>query len=53
MNAGSIREILGLLHGPGYDGVLSNECEGQAGPMIERSLAWLRSTLDGLDIPHD
>ena len=29
----------------GYAGVLSIECEGQGGPMIERSLAWLRETL--------
>ena len=34
-----------------YDGVLSMECEGQGGPMIERSLAWLRATLAGLDLP--
>jgi len=27
------------------------ECEGQAGPMIERSLAWLRKTLAELNIP--
>ena len=34
-----------LLVGTGYDGVLSIECEGQGGPMIERSLAWVRNTL--------
>jgi hypothetical protein len=27
------------------------ECEGQGGPMIERSLAWLRKTLDELKVP--
>ena len=27
------------------------ECEGQAGPMIEKSLAWLRQTLKDLNIP--
>jgi hypothetical protein len=26
----------------GFQGVLSIECEGQGGPMIERSLAWVR-----------
>jgi hypothetical protein len=25
-----------------YDGVVSLECEGQGGPMIERSLAFVR-----------
>jgi hypothetical protein len=30
--------------------VLSIECEGQAGPMIEKSLAWLRATLKELGI---
>ena len=34
----------------GYDGVLSIECEGAGGPMIERSLAWLRGTLAELGI---
>ena len=35
----------------GYQGTLSMECEGQGGPMIEKSLAWLRKTLDELKIP--
>jgi sugar phosphate isomerase/epimerase len=34
-----------MLIDSGYDGVLSIECEGQGGPMIERSLAWLRGVL--------
>jgi hypothetical protein len=29
----------------GYDGVLSMECEGQGGPMIEKSLAWLKALI--------
>lgn len=53
VNADNIRRILGLLRDHGYDGNLSMECEGQGGPMIERSLAWLRATLDELGIPHD
>ena len=28
-----------------YQGVLSMECEGDGGPMIERSLAWLRAAI--------
>jgi inosose dehydratase len=34
----------------GYQGTLSMECEGQAGPMIEKPLAWLRQTLAELKI---
>jgi hypothetical protein len=29
------------------------ECEGQGGPMIERSLAWLRKTLKELKIKEE
>lgn len=45
VNADNIRTIIENLVDNGYDGVLSMECEGQGGPMIERSLAWLRETL--------
>ena len=51
VNADNIRKCIALLRDHGYDGVLSMECEGQGGPMIERSLAWMRKTLDELDIP--
>jgi sugar phosphate isomerase/epimerase len=50
VNATNIKQCLALLRDHGYDGVLSIECEGQAGPMIEQSLAWLRSTLKELAI---
>jgi inosose dehydratase len=50
VNAENIRQCLGILRDAGYDGVLSMECEGQGGPMIERSLGWLRGTLKGLGI---
>lgn len=53
VNADNIREILGNLHASGYDGTLSIECEGQSGPMLERSLGWLRATLDELGVPHE
>ena len=29
------------------------ECEGQGGPLIEKSLGWLRGTLAELGIPED
>ncbi len=43
VNAENIRRCLRLLRDVGYRGVLSIECEGQGGPMIERSLAWMRA----------
>ncbi|MBX7259895.1 MAG: sugar phosphate isomerase/epimerase [Candidatus Hydrogenedentes bacterium] len=50
VNAGNIKQCLMLLRDRSYDGILSMECEGQGGPMIERSLAWLRNTLKELKI---
>ncbi|WP_165231048.1 sugar phosphate isomerase/epimerase family protein [Aquisphaera insulae] len=51
VNADNIRQVLALLRDRGYDGVLSMECEGGGGPMIEKSLGWLRRTLGELGIP--
>jgi len=45
VNAGNILACLEILRENGYRGVLSLECEGQGGPMIERSLAWAREQL--------
>ncbi len=50
VNAENIKKVLGILKDNGYGGVLSMECEGQGGPMIEKSLAWLRKTLKELGI---
>lgn len=50
VNADNIRQCLTVLRDAGFDGVLSMECEGQSGPMIEKSLAWLRQTLRELGI---
>jgi len=50
VNADNIRKCLKVLRDKGYNGVLSMECEGQAGPMIEKSLAWMRKTLAELNI---
>ena len=50
VNAENIKKCLGLLRDRGYQGVLSIECEGQGGPMIEQSLQWLRGTLAELNI---
>lgn len=43
--------LLQILRDHGYNGVLSMECEGQAGPIVEKSLARLRGTLEGLGVP--
>jgi sugar phosphate isomerase/epimerase len=53
VNAANIQKCLKLLRDHGYDGVLSMECEGQGGPMIERSLKWMRETLAALGISSD
>ena len=53
VNAENIRRCLEILRGHGFDGTLSMECEGQGGPMIERSLAWLRGTLQELGIEEE
>ena len=46
VNVDNIRRCFDILVDIGYDGVVSIECEGQAGPMIERSLAWVRELVD-------
>jgi sugar phosphate isomerase/epimerase len=51
VNADNIRKCLEILRDSGYTGALSLECEGQGGPLIEKSLAWMRKTLTELKIP--
>ncbi len=53
VNADNIKKVLTILRDGGYDGVLSMECEGQCGPMIEKSLDWLRRTMKELGIPEE
>nr|WP_305112379.1 sugar phosphate isomerase/epimerase [Shinella lacus] len=50
INAENIKACLAQLRDHGYDGVLSLECEGTAGPMIEKSLAWIRGICRDLGI---
>ena len=50
VNADNIRRCLEVLRDNGYKGTLSMECEGQSGPMIEKSLAWLKNVLSDLNI---
>ena len=53
VNAENIKQVLTVLQQRGYDGVLSMECEGGGGPMIEKSLKWLRRALKELKIPGE
>jgi sugar phosphate isomerase/epimerase len=46
VNVDNIRRCFDILVDIGYDGVVSIECEGQGGPMIEKSLAWVRGVVD-------
>ncbi|GHT39636.1 hypothetical protein FACS189427_13680 [Planctomycetales bacterium] len=52
VNAVNIRKTLEILRDNGYTGPLSIECAGEGGPLIEKSLAWLRKTLKELNIPE-
>jgi sugar phosphate isomerase/epimerase len=45
VNADNIVSCVKLLKETGYSGVVSLECEGQGGPMLEKSLEWLRRIL--------
>jgi len=53
VNAENIVRCLELLRDSGYKGVLSMETEGAGGPMIEKSLVWLRRTLKNLGIEEE
>jgi sugar phosphate isomerase/epimerase len=46
VNGENIKKCFRILEEIGYDGVVSLECEGQGGPMIEKSLAWVRQVVD-------
>ena len=46
VNVDNIRRCFDILAAIGYDGVVSIECEGAGGPMIEKSLAWVRELVD-------
>lgn len=46
VNKDNIIECIDILADIGYDGVISLECEGEGGPMIEKSLAFVRDLVD-------
>lgn len=45
-NKDNIIKCFDILADIGYDGVVSLECEGDGGPMIEKSLAFVRELVD-------
>lgn len=53
VNAGNIRKILEILRDNDYRGVLSIECEGKGGILLEKSLNWLRGVLRELGISEE
>jgi sugar phosphate isomerase/epimerase len=42
VNVENIKKCFDILVDINYNGVISLECEGQGGPMIEKSLAFVR-----------
>ena len=46
VNGENIKKCFDILVENKFDGVVSLECEGQGGPMIEKSLAWVRQVVD-------
>ncbi|MEL7591742.1 MAG: sugar phosphate isomerase/epimerase [Anaerolineaceae bacterium] len=46
VNAENIRKCVDILVDIKYDGVVSLECEGQGGPMIEKSLTFVRELVN-------
>lgn len=46
VNVENIRKCFDILVDIKYDGIVSIECEGQGGPMIEKSLAWVRELVN-------
>ena len=46
VNTENIKKCFDILVDIGYNGVVSLECEGQGGPMIEKSLGFVRSIVE-------
>lgn len=53
VNADNIKQCIGILKDTGYTGHLSIECEGQGGPLLEKSLTWLRGALSELGVEEE
>lgn len=53
VNAENIKAVMALLRDSGYNGTLSMETEGDRGPLLKKSLDWLRSTMNVLGIKEE
>ena len=53
VNADSVRQCMLMLGEFGFEGDISIECEAAGGVLMERSISWVRKTLDELGISHD
>ena len=53
VNAENIKTCFALLRDIEFRGHVSIECDAGGGPVMERSVAWVRETLDELKIAHD
>lgn len=53
VNADNIRRCLLLLKESNWSGAASLECEARGGPVLVRSVYWLRDTLDAVGYAHD
>jgi sugar phosphate isomerase/epimerase len=53
VNADNIVKCMEMLRDNGYKGTLSMETEGGGGPLIEKSLGWLRSAMKRLGISEE
>jgi len=45
VNADNIKKCVGILAKSGFQGTLCLECDAQGGPVLERSLNWLREVV--------
>jgi sugar phosphate isomerase/epimerase len=45
VNADNIRACVAILKETGFEGTMSLECDAQGGPLLERSLGWMRQTV--------
>jgi sugar phosphate isomerase/epimerase len=50
VNQENIKKCFDILVDIKFDGVVSLECEGQGGPMIEKSLAFVRPLVDAANM---
>ncbi|MFO7662703.1 MAG: sugar phosphate isomerase/epimerase [Chloroflexota bacterium] len=50
VNVDNIKKCFDILVDINYNGVVSIECEGEGGPMIEKSLAWVRELVDNANM---